>query len=67
MGYAQSYETSDEQRVVEGVSVRPSRKAMRRDIRKWVRHAKQVIERVPKFRDHRGERYLVGIDFKSPM
>lgn len=111
-GYSQGYVTDDDQRLAEGVRWYPSRKVIRREFRKLVREAEQVLERVEQFRDHRGEiverivildktdedgtewisiihydggdsyrfidaptlelalefeRYLVSIDFKSPM
>lgn len=54
-GYVQGYETDDGQFVSEGVVVEYSRKMIRRELRKWVRDSGQIIERVTKFRDHRGE------------
>ena len=54
-GYVQTYETNDGQFVAEGITVEDSAKKVRRVLRKWVRDSRQVIERVPKFRNHRGE------------
>lgn len=54
-GYSQGYVTDDEQPLAEGVRWHPSKKIIRREFREWVRDAKQVIEEVPKFRNHRGE------------
>jgi len=61
-GYAQSYTTDDGQFVDEGVAAGYYPKEIRRDLRKWVRDAKQVIERVPKFRnslEEVGERIII--------
>jgi hypothetical protein len=53
-GYAQGYRTNDGEAVVEGVAGGRDSKEIKRELRKWVRDAEQVIERLPKFRDHRG-------------
>src|SRR5215207_3574933 len=53
-GYIQSYDTDDGQFLAEGITV-DSAKKIKRVLRKWIRDSKQVIERVPKFRNHRGE------------
>ena len=54
-GYVQSYETDDGQFVDEGVAAGFYTKEARRKVRKRVQDAKQVIERIPKFRNSRGE------------
>jgi|SRR4051812_8533872 hypothetical protein len=53
-GYAQGYRTNDGEAVVEGVAAGSNSTEIKRELRKWVRDAEQVIERLPKFRDHRG-------------
>jgi hypothetical protein len=53
-GYVQAYATDDGQFVSEGVTG-DYPKNIRRKLRKGVRDSRQVIERVPKFRNHRGE------------
>ena len=54
-GYAQSYKTDDGDFVAEGVTAEDSRKEVRRVLREWIRDSRQIIERSPKFRNHRGE------------
>jgi len=54
-GYVQGYQTDDGQDVDEGVEAGFYPKKARWEFRKWVRDAKQIIERVPKFRDHLGQ------------
>lgn len=55
MGYIQGYETDDGQGLGEGVSWNPSRKRIKREFYKQVRNAKEIIERVPNYRNHNGD------------
>lgn len=54
-GYSQFYFTDDEHPLAEGVRWMLSPRAGRREVRKLVSDAKQIVERVPKFRNHRGD------------
>jgi len=54
-GYTQSYTTDDGQFVDEGIAAGYYPKQIRRNLLKWIRDSRQVIERIPKFRNHRGE------------
>jgi hypothetical protein len=54
-GYVQGYETDDGKFVSEGIAVEDSPKKVRREIREWIRDSRQIIERLPKFRNHRGK------------
>jgi len=55
MGYTQTYYTDDGQPLSEGVSWNPSPSVIKERFQHWISDAKQVVERVPKFRNHRGE------------
>jgi hypothetical protein len=54
MGYTQGYQTDDGKPLAEGGSWSPTRRVTERKFRKWVRNSKQIIERIPNYRDHRG-------------
>ena len=61
-GYSQLYVTDDDQPVSEGVHWDPSTKIIRRNFRKLVRDAKNVVERSANFRgypDRVGERIII--------
>jgi hypothetical protein len=62
MGYIQGYETSDGQKLGEGVRWNPKPNVVKLKVAKFVRDAKQVVERQPDFRyggDSIGERIVI--------
>lgn len=54
-GYVQGYDTDDGQRVDEGVEAPFHPKQARTEFLKYIREAKQVIKRLPKYHDHLGK------------
>jgi hypothetical protein len=54
-GYFQRYETDDGQQLGEGNSGFETRKKARSEFKKWIAKAVRVIERVPNYKNRRGE------------
>jgi hypothetical protein len=54
-GYLQGYETDDRQQLSEGITGNASRKKARVEFKKLIAKAARVVERVPNYKNRRGE------------